>query len=57
MANKDKSGTEKRKQKNPLLGDQQATKREERREKKHALKVIRKKSRRGGHTFHLPDTQ
>ena len=55
MASKDKPGTEQRKQKNPLLGDQRAHKREERREKKHALKLIRKKSHRTGHAYRLPD--
>lgn len=54
MASKDKPGSEQRKQKNPLLGDQQAHKREERREKKHALKIIRRRSHRTGHVSRPP---
>jgi hypothetical protein len=49
MSSKNKPGHEKRKQHNPLDGDQAEIKREERREKKQALKVIRRRSRRTGH--------
>lgn len=49
MASKDRPGTEHRKPKNPLLGDQVQERREKRREKKHTLKVIRRRSHRTGH--------
>lgn len=52
MSSKDKPGHERRKQHNPLLGDQVEKKREERREKKQALKIVQRRSRKTGHAPH-----
>ena len=49
MSSKDKPGHEKRKQHNPLLGDQDEKRREERRQKKQALKIVQRRSRKTGH--------
>jgi hypothetical protein len=53
MSNKNKPGREKRKQHNPLDGDPTELKRVERREKKQALKVVRRRSRRTGRPQNL----
>jgi hypothetical protein len=56
MSNKDRQGREKRKQHNPLDGDTTEMKRVERREKKQALKVIRRRSKRTGHVQSLDNS-
>ena len=48
MASKDKPNAESKKY-NPHHDEQVETKHEERREKKHQLKIIRRRSRRTGH--------
>ncbi|MCA0456683.1 MAG: hypothetical protein LCI00_22110 [Chloroflexi bacterium] len=47
MASKDKPGSEKKKH-NPHHAENVEVRRQERREKKHTLKVIRRRSRRTG---------
>jgi hypothetical protein len=46
MANKDRSGSEKKKKKDVPLDQRRAEKKQKRREKKHELDVIKRKSQR-----------